>query len=390
MTDMVDDEDDDLAEILNRVTSGPNIIRWSRRACSALYVALMWTLVLCALLVSSRSTFAQDTACVSQIAVSLYDLTAETSAIVLLNPDTGEVTPFVTDYDVSQGLSWSPDNAYLAWTGRRQIFIASLDETVVIGGLGDHAERPRWSPDSTHLAYVDDGGVHVVTTDGQPVYDFEGTDAYRQSVAWLTPDAFFVYARSNSTSNQFVLRLSDGAQFEPYEYSLGGFGINDLSVSPNGTDLVVYGADRDGNPSMAIYDDSAQSPEAEGISTTILAPSEVYFNPALWSPDGEAVAYLLNEAYSDLMIYTDGQPINLTEAYSDSLETAPSALLGWSPDGERVLFGVSGMSEGFDSAMSLYTVGLDGSAPILLADGLTTVENALFTGSAAWSGCMDE
>jgi Tol biopolymer transport system component len=369
----------------------------------------LWALLFYALTVSVLPAAAQTDVCTGQLAISGYDNAQEEGVILIYDPAAGTFETLTRGYYVWEGLAWSPDGAHIAWAGSvgdsiGRVFTASVTTGEVVALGVDRAERPRWSPDGAHLAYVDETGVHVVTPDGTSVYSFEGAGAYRQYAAWLDADTLYVDAEtgqySESVLPMFVLRLSDGAQFEHFEFGLGGFGFDDLVPSYSSEALAFYGGSNPTPDTLYIYDPFDQTPEAEGVTTRELAPGDPYNRTAYWSPDGAVLAYQmwLGGGY-DILLYTPGEGstsllLPHLDPETNEFETEAGrdvafALLGWSPDGSEILIGGVYFPEAGDDGMNLYTLALDGSPPTLLLDGETSVEGVVLT-DAAWSRCLEQ
>jgi Tol biopolymer transport system component len=342
------------------------------------------------------------------IALSGFDVAEEAPVLLTYDPDGGTFEELLRGYFVSDGLAWSPDGSMLAWSGGTlddafgQVFILSLtDETII--GVGQNAVLPRWSPDGAYLSYVDDFGAHIVTPDGEAVYSFEGRgERYGHFASWIDPDAVHIrtsyfYADENAVSG--VLRPSDGTIFEDFEYGLGGFSYLVLLLSPN-SEVIAYYTRSEGEWMLGVVDPADQSPEAEGLSSRILAAGDPYLYTAHWSPDGAFLAYpeWFANTGADVVVYQSGVGgVPLLMAHVDpetgEFETAAGGdratqVFGWSPDSQSVLFGGAFDSEALTDGMSLYTVGLDGAAPELLLDGDVALEGVVLAGNAAWSGCL--
>lgn len=363
-------------------------------------------LLFCALIVAGVPSIAQD--CPSLIALSGYDTAEETGVVLLYDPDSGTFEELVRGYFVSDSLAWSPDNTMLTWAGSSrggtfgQAFIASLvDETFVT--MGENAVLPRWSPDGAYLSYADDSGAHIVTAEGDLAYSFEGIGGgYSHFAAWLDPDAVYIrtsrwYADENAIYG--VLRPSDGAVFEIFEYGVSGFPYEDLLISPN-SDVIAFYTRSDNEWVLGVVDPADQSPEAEGLSSRVLAIGDPYLYNAHWSPDGAFLAYpdwFINTG-ADVVLYQSGVgslPLLMphVDAETGEFETAAgfdraTQVFGWSPDSQRVLLGGVFDAESSTDGMNLYTLGIDGTEPQLLLDGDVSVEGVVLTGNAAWSGCL--
>lgn len=76
-----------------------------------------------------------------------------------------------------------------------------------------------------------------------------------------------------------------------------------------------------------------------------------------WSPDGQCIAFLINDSGSLYVANADGS--NMLEVASDAVPDGGSPP-SWSPDGERIAYA---------SKEGLKTVRLDGTQSILLASG---------------------
>jgi Tol biopolymer transport system component len=82
--------------------------------------------------------------------------------------------PETTEFDVGNGLAFSPDGSSLAFTaidadGQRALWIRSLETGASIRVKGSEgATYPFWSPDSRHLGFMGSGSMRRVDANGGP------------------------------------------------------------------------------------------------------------------------------------------------------------------------------------------------------------------------------
>ena len=275
--------------------------------------------------------------------------------------------------------SWSPDGRYLAFrrssecSDRRDVVIADLQGNVVGAFSTQKKYSPYeigWSPDSTRVAVWDEYrwrqstytiGVHGIDGTREAQIGMPpGWEPSGQSAPIWTPDG------ASLIVSQLEVPLDGGTPREipfhgAYTDRFGGFWTGALAYSPDGSQM-AYGtpdglmvARADGSDPRAVSEDGAHT--------------------AAWSPNGELIA---------VASATSGRPEGWEEGWQ--YEQSPNRLrvvdvatgsttllsegawlevIGFSPEGDRVLFGehrdVAGQPGTYLD--SLWSIGVDGSDP---------------------------
>jgi Tol biopolymer transport system component len=275
--------------------------------------------------------------------------------------------------------SWSPDGRYLAFDlecvdpALSEVVIADLQGNVVESFRVAQAypqEGIAWSPDSTRVAVWDEYhwrtstytiGVHGIDGTREAQIGMPpGWEPSGQSAPIWTPDG------ASLIVSQLEVPLDGGTPREipfhgAYTDRFGGFWTGALAYSPDGSQM-AYGtpdglmvAGADGSDPRWVSGDGAHT--------------------AAWSPNGELIA---------VASATSGRPEGWEEGWQ--YEQSPNRLrvvdvatgsttllsegawlevIGFSPEGDRVLFGehrdVAGQPGTYVD--SLWSIGLDGSDP---------------------------
>ncbi len=271
--------------------------------------------------------------------------------------------------------SWSPDGRYLAFRRfaecfnptRRDVVIADLNGNVV-GTFRAQGYRIAWSPDSTRVAVWDEyswdegtftiGIYRVDGTRETQVAVLPGWDPSSERDPIWTPDG------ASLLVNQLEVPLDGGTPGElPFREAFrtraGGVWVPALAYSPDGSQ-VAYGTR-----------DALMVARADGSE-----PREVLGDVAItatWSPTGELIAVASHPPGGGTA--PNGAPtpnqlrlLDVTNGSSTLLfEGEPGTwlnVIGFSPEGDRVVFGeqrpVSGQPVG-TYLYSLWSVGVDGS-----------------------------
>lgn len=287
--------------------------------------------------------------------------------------------------------SWSPDGRYLAFD--RTCDDLALSEVVIADLQGNVVESFRvaqaypqeiaWSPDSTRVAVWDEYhwrqgtftiGVHGIDGTRQAQIEMPpGWEPSGQSGPIWTPDG------ASLIVSELEVPLDGGTPREVpflrgYMDRSGGGWTGGLAYSSDGSQ-VAYGtpqglmvARADGSDPRAVSDDGAHT--------------------AAWSPNGELIAVASNgdgagnvadpENYNGG--YTEQSPNRLrvvdvaTGSTTLLSEGAWFEVIGFSPDGDRVLFGEQRDVEGQPgtSLYSIWSIGVDGSDARQILVGTTT------------------
>jgi WD40 repeat protein len=289
--------------------------------------------------------------------------------------------------------SWSPDGRYLAFNrtcddpGLIEVVIADLQGNVVESFRVAQAypqEAIAWSPDSTRVAVWDE--FHW--REGTYTIGVHGIDGSRETFAM--PPGY-----APSPQNGGPIWAPDGASLIVSELEVpldggtprevpflrgymdrsGGGWTGGLAYSSDGSQ-VAYGtpqglmvARADGSDPRAVSDDGAHT--------------------AAWSPNGELIAVASNGDGAGNVVHPENYNGEwLTEQSPNRLRVVDVAtgsttllsegawfeVIGFSPEGDRVLFGEHRPVEGQPGTWldSIWSIGIDGSDPRQIVVGTYT------------------
>lgn len=315
--------------------------------------------------------------------------------LYILDTSTGEYLWVVSalEYDSRHEIDWSPDGSRLLVTARPDvdtpygIYALNVDDQT-IEEIATPGYGARWSPDGEAIAFYHEEtsgllklNVIVGGAAPQPLAD-------SSSYAWIPDGRLLV--NGLVLADHFLLDVHTMAR-EPVTYAEVFIG-NFIFPAPDGTRLAVdtaaelIVAERRGS----VWETTRQ---LETYSYGVPVP--------YWSPDGLQLAY--TGSMDGIFVYSSGEPLNLIDSWERDvpIEQAASGgevvvsawdqvyqLMGWSPDGSRILFSTVGIPEG-ELPAYLYAVSSDGArleliTPARHPDGTPTIIE-----QGAWSGCVD-
>ena len=227
---------------------------------------------------------------------------------------------------------WSPDGGSLAFVGdissRAMLFEGvptvmklATGEIRAIGERSYFSEGPRWRPDGNMLAYSDGSGIHLVAPDG---------------------------------SGQRIIRLiPDGGSVWPVNWSPSGTMVSFFErESGQGEHFIVYDVTQDQVVAAIELYPSGPDPNRGGRD----ASNEDYQTD--WTPDGATLIF------HTVFGYTGENGVWLVDVATGGRRLIPSASASYvdvASDGRYLVFRAGGNS--------IWVAALDGSPPILLAEG---------------------
>ncbi|MBL8099588.1 MAG: PD40 domain-containing protein [Anaerolineales bacterium] len=242
--------------------------------------------------------------------------------LYVMSLEDGELTKIVEQtVPYFYGFSWSPDNEWLAWgsAGENQngIFISRINERQPIY-LAD-GSQPNWSLDGKQILYTKDFDIYVIEIESgstSRLFEREGSETYPQ---W-SPDGNHI---------AFVQNITDpvwGGVARQELYIADAKGNNERFISDIGKFTLVHWS-KDGN--YLLFD-------IGGIMCKYSIPNEERdcskfpAEDAIWSPDGEQIAY---GNYGKLCIISSTANLDYTSARK-CFETQPKERVqpvGWKP-----------------------------------------------------------
>jgi WD40-like Beta Propeller Repeat len=276
--------------------------------------------------------------------------------------------------------SWSPDGRYLAFNrtcddpGLIEVVIADLQGNVVESFRVAQAypqEAIAWSPDSTRVAVWDEFhwregtytiGVHGIDGSRETFAMPPGWEPSGSSGPIWTPDG------ASLIVSELEVPLDGGTPREVpflrgYLDRSGGGWTGGLAYSSDGSQ-VAYGtpeglmvARADGSDPRAVSDDGAHT--------------------AAWSPNGELIAVASNGDGAGNVVHLENYNGGFTEQSPNRLRVVDVAtgsttllsegawfeVIGFSPEGDRVLFGEQRgvVGQPGTALYSIWSIGVDGS-----------------------------
>jgi Tol biopolymer transport system component len=128
---------------------------------------------------------------------------------------------------------------------------------------------------------------------------------------------------------------------------------------------IVFLSDRDADPDLQYKSSDIYTMNADGSDVVRLTHDIGYISShPVWSPDGTRIAFTLS-TLSDIkrgLMVMDADGTNLTKIFDDANEPR------WSPDGTRIAFGTLN-SVRWSDAYTIYSIAPDGSDLMMLIEG---------------------
>jgi Tol biopolymer transport system component len=292
---------------------------------------------------------------------------------------------------------WSPDGtrfAYQSWAGPGgpiTITVRDADgsnpvavgEPVALNAPGTKPNIHAWSPDGSRLVYaakrLDDADklptcgrpscgqwIWIAPTDGSELAQIISDPELDARAPVWTPDgnSIIFSARPLSETGYGLYRMDpDGGNVERIGDLAGDSGLDELSISPDGSTLAVFtGGAGGGGWKVSLVD------LATGEDTLIAGEPGEEFEP-YWSPDGSLIAFTnWGSVEPKPMLY------DVASGEVTPLDTS-LAVLGWSPDGHSILGQVlDGGRFSDETTFSMVDV-TDPTAPVVTeVEGVTGAE----------------
>ena len=228
-----------------------------------------------------------------QIAVLQY-FGDQAGDLYILDVSAGEFTQLTQGHDLLAA-EWSPDGESIAliYGQERDLYVLTMEtgEAQKIDTTNERIWQAAWSPDGQQLAYRTDGSIFLVNADGSGLREL--TPYWRASSFDWSPDgetiAFLWLDNPESTSTAasiFEVRADGGAPELLIPFS--GNAANP-QYSPDGAHILFVdenaNVERGSTPTDILY--MANADGSAIMQIDVLA----WRSPVGWSPDGEQILY---------------------------------------------------------------------------------------------------
>jgi Tol biopolymer transport system component len=243
---------------------------------------------------------------------------------------------------------------------------------------------PDWSPDGRRLVYVrcaecTTSDLYVMNADGTEVRRLTQDPALDGAPTW-SPDGSMIAYQTDAT----------GTYTDEAGYSPGNEDLWVIGADGQGKRLLVGGADRELSPAWSpggseiaywrISSSNLQSTielvAADGTAMTTLTDPRLWAGEPVWSPDGRRIAFDVIGARKTPSVYA----MNADGSNVRRLTDDPASVLGWSPNGARLL--VVRFSRGRDG---LYTLDVRTGAITDLYVAPEPQEQGVYIHNGTWS-----
>lgn len=185
-------------------------------------------------------------------------------------------------------MQWSPDGKFIAVT-LNTLFRVDTETGEVLPLMEDNfASFVSWSPDSSHVAFWSQDGLYSMSVDGQEVELLATENIYQPR--YMPTANTLTYLAVNETGIGFYLMDVDDKTVTPLA-SFTGYDVYGYAWSPDGEQLAfnVFSSDKTLPGDADVY---VANRDGSGLRAVTLEARDSLVG---WSPDGEQVIYWAGE-----------------------------------------------------------------------------------------------
>ena len=290
-----------------------------------------------------------------QLMVWMYDIDtinsadpSRSSGFYLVPPGSGAVRQALADLPGASNVTlfdWWTDNRQAvislpdAVGGNRHLWIADTGSGAARQITAGHTNEtaPAVAPGGSRIAYATeevDFDLTLITPDGRSRRTMLATARNEFDPAWSPAGDQFAFVTDRSGSLEIWTRSRDGVWERPI-VTAKDFGASrtdtlaSLAFSPDGRTL-AYQRGAEGTWDMWLSPISGGAPVR---LTTTTGTSRPWRDAPTWSPDGEWIAYVFNDAGKPILVKTR---VGTTERVEVLQAAAMNSRPVWSPDGKWI------------------------------------------------------
>jgi TolB protein len=239
--------------------------------------------------------------------------------IYTMCPD-GRLQQKITDSDLADAPSWSPDRkriAYVDDTYGYRIYLMNSDGTDKrpITGTGLLIDTVRWSPDGKLILFCAGSKdmkseLYTINTDGKNLKRLTNDDFYDIAPCWSPDGKKIAFIKITEPNGKVFVMDADGGNVRqitegPFTYYPGT-----PSWSPDGRYILFSRS----------YEFFLIKPDGSGEQKL---KTEAMGSEAVWSPDGKQIAYRSMTSDELFVMNADGSnPVNITNSYKGNYQPA--------------------------------------------------------------------
>ena len=297
-----------------------------------------------------------------------------------MNADGSGVVNLTRSPDDYQSLELTPD-------GRTAVFYRGSDCQIVsmaIDGsnqrpLGDVCGRvPRVSPNGGLIAYESENAIHVMSIDGTGSREVsEALPPVQSSSCGQTPNWHVWPFGWVSTSRVAFRRHICGVGTTFYSVNADGTGLVEIDFNPQTAHLspdrtqIAFDRIGDVNAQRTVTVMNVDGSNRREVADDGWLPDRFYYSRSPWSPDGRQLYFWRTDGHHLVDVGT-----STTRRLAEP--STEAEFLGWSPQGNRMLFMISERGQTGAISSDIHVVNADGTGMVNLT------RNAAFDTEAVW------